>query len=310
MRSHKGPQDGGSWYRNLVSRVRRDRHLSDSDVAALAYGSDFVGPVTGAAPVSALVSARGHMNTCETCRERVRSARAHDAASAALLVALDAPTPTFDVAPVLARARTSAPGREYGISPKFARVRRTRQYTIAASLMLAMIGVTALAFPGSPLRMMLQRVTTTHRPGGAVEAARATQPRREIESSVAIIPAAHLAIEFSGAAVVPPVLTVRYCDTAFASLRIVRPDAPRATGAAPRVTSQTASFTVSADRIVVTRASEDDSGATYELMVPDSTRGLSVTANGKSVTLMQRHPTTERRDTDSCDPAVAVAWTP
>lgn len=315
MSSHNLPVDGPSWLSNMLQRLRLGRHLSDSGVAALTYGSDLAGPVSSAIASPAFALARAHTDACESCRQRVQDARAQDEASAMLLSVLDVPAPILDVASVITRARTgrltSRSEVEHASRPRPIPVRLSRQYAIAASFLFAMIGVTALAFPGSPLRMMLEHVNRMPDLGGAPDTLSVRPRVSKTTSSIAIVPAAHFTIEFRGTGSVPPTLNVRYCDTTLASLRMMQPNVPRPTEASKQ-TMPSARFKVSADRIVVTQDSGRDSAPlTYELAIPDSNRALSVTANGKVVNVrplpLQKRP---RRSADQCDPPIAIAWTP
>lgn len=312
---------GPGWQSNLIRRLRPAQHLSDSEVAALTYGSELGGPSAGAIDsttlpltiaLTTLALPRAHADTCDACRQRVRDARARDDASAMLLSALDVPTPAFDAAAVLARVRTNGPRIGHTPPQQPARVRRSRQYAIAASFLFALIGVTALAFPGSPLRMMLERFGRTSDPDSATHTIHTPRIRpgaTETMSSVTIVPAAHLTIEFRGSAGGLPVLTVRYCDTSLASLRVMQPDTHRPAGTESGQAEHSARFAVSADRIMVTQDAGHDNGPlAYELAVPDSTRLLSVMAHGKVVNVQPLHHG-QRGGTDRCDVPMTVAWT-
>ncbi len=334
MYSRKEPQRDAGWWNHVIRRLRLGRHLSDSDVASLTYGNELVGTSHNAVDASTLALARAHMDTCEVCRQRVLDARAQDHASAMLLSALDGATPNFDAAAILARAKdrpTDTPKIGHAVRPRPVPVpvpvlvpvpvpvpvplpvHRSRQYAIAASFLFAMIGVTALAFPGSPLRTMLERVGQTHAtrdPRSVRDTARMSLSAAEAMSSVATVPASHFMFEFRGRASAVPTLTVRYCDTALASLRVVHANVSRPIGAASRKAGNSARFAVSADRIVVTPNIANDSvPVMYELAVPDSTRLLSVRANDRVVNV-HRLNSGQQRGTDRCDPPIAIAWTP
>lgn len=323
-----------------ADRLRSERHLSDADVAALIYGSELDRPISSTAQ-SAVVEvthepARTHVDSCDVCRRRVAKARAEDNASALLLSVLDAPAPTLDAASVLARARESGrsnhsrgehtfPARSLptpAFVPAFVPARRSRQYryAMAASFLFAAIGVTALAFPGSPLRGLWEDVgqksgAATVR--GVQDVTRADASSAVSTSSIAMAPAPNLTIDFHGTNARLPRLTVRYCDTTFATLRVLRSGgSPSAASDASSNTSPVRAaahperFSVSADRIIVMQDSSTAAGnAIYQLMVPNSTRSLSVTARGK-VANVRRLPSDERHNTDRCDLPITITWTP
>lgn len=319
-------------------------HLSDADVAALVHGAELGRTITGTMPSTAqpptLEELRVHTDTCDACSRRVANARTEDKESALLLSVLDVPAPAFDAGSVLARAKergrtnrsradrafpthslpapASVPAFKHALVPS--RRHGQYRYAIAASFLFAAIGVTALAFPGSPLRRLwedagqksgaatvraVKHVTLVNTSGGISA------------SSVAIAPAPDFTIDFHGTSARLPRLTVRYCDTTFATLHVLRPGALPSTALnAPSDATPTQAavhperFSVSADRIIVMVDSSAVAGeAIYELIVPNSTRSLSVTARGKAVTVRRVH-SAEGHSADRCDPPITVAQTP
>lgn len=347
MSSHKDSPDSpveqpGS--RRSANLTHSEAHLSDADVAALIHGAELGRTIASTTPSTAqsptLELPRMHADTCGACRRRVAKARAEDRESALLLSSLDVPAPVFDAGSVLARAkergRTNrsraenafpthslpAPASVPASIPALVPSRRPRQYryAMAASFLFAAIGVTALAFPGSPLRRLWE--DAGQKSGAATVRGVQDVPRLHASSdvsasSVAIAPAPDFTIDFHGTNARLPRLTVQYCDTTFATLRMLRSGAPPSTasdassGAPPaQAAAHPERFSVSADRIIAMQDASAAAGeAIYELIVPNSTRSLSVTARGKVVNV-RRLRSAERHNADRCDPPITVAWTP
>lgn len=315
------------------------RHLSDEEVATLVYSADLERPGSSPTPdttrSSALALFQAHADTCDACRLVVAKAREQDSATARLLSLLDSPAPLLDIGPVLARARKSdraARSRVEHTFPmkslstpalvsEFTRTRRSRhyRYAIAASLLFAAVGVTAMAFPGAPLRRLwddIGRKSVAAAIRGGTGMPRADASSAVSTSGVAVAPALDFTIEFRGAGARLPEVSVRYCDTTLATLHVRHPramqnasslDMPSDTSAAQPV-ALPERFSVSADRIVVTQDTGTAAGeATYELIVPNNTRSLSVTAGEDRVDVRPLR-SNEPSGTDRCDPPIVVGW--
>lgn len=306
MPLHRESPPRSSWSSRLQQKLMPWRHLLDSEVAALAYESELAELPASSLRGLARVLGRRHLNGCDHCRSRVQDARVQDSVSATLLAALDVPLPTLDAASVLARARRSDRSTVVGISLPRRPAPRFRNYAIAASVLFAMVGVTALALPGSPLRAVFSQLRRSQNHLAVRNEPAVRAPGTQAMSSVAIVPAGRLTVEFRGAAT-PPALAVRYCDTTFASLSVANPDVERPNRSEPGWPTQSARFSVSPDRIVVTEEADAGSArATYDLAVPDSTRALTIAAGNRIVNV----PPPRRRNsgTDHCSQPLVINW--
>lgn len=277
----------------MSDRIER-AHLTDAEIAAIAY-ADLAGQVR-------LVNERrdAHFAQCEACRARVDEVRALDAQAGQLLTALDPPSlPTLDPYEIMREARQRG-------GAKRSTARMLRIATMAASFVVCVIGGIAFALPASPVAVTLKQLLGFHDTRTAPTATPVPSALMSPDArGIALLPTGPLTVELLGGAVGS--LHVRYCDTTFATVRVVtqheRSAAAASSGASSNDQASPVRFALSPNtiRVTTTRGRPD-----LLLTLPETVHDVQI-LQGATKSAVRVDPSSGHATAHGCQSPISVS---